>query len=565
MRLSFSARVAGFVSVSLATLSGCGGGGHHGGGTGGQAAGVHVLASGDVTTTTAVLWARGYTSGNVTFQVATDAAFHNIVKTQSVAVVDPLVPVKVDVSGLTAATTYFFRTRPQVAGAEVGTFRTPAAAGVHAGLHFAVLGDWRNEMLPYPAIRNAAAMNLDFAVELGDTVYADVGSPDVPLAQASSLLDFRKKHDEVYRARTALNTLGDLRDSTWVLATDDDHEIMDNWAGGADVSTDPRFAGTAGTLVNDTVLFDNAMQAFVEFNPIRDELWTGTGVPEVEGERNFYRQRTFGADAAVFVLDERSFRSPMLTPPDPTVSGDIDRFKQESYDATRTMLGTPQLAKLEADLQAAQTAGVTWKFVMIPEPIQNLGVGNAEDRYEGYAYERAKLLGFIHDNAIKNVVFVTADIHGTVFNNLQYQPTGPNDAQVDVDGAFEVSVPAVAYDPPMGQDVINSITLTDAERTAYENMSMDDKDDFFRGILDNALEQQGYDDTGIGATVDATLVSGKWVRAHAYGWVEFQINPGTLELTINVWGIDPYHPADAAAAASDVPTILTTVTARPRP
>jgi alkaline phosphatase D len=37
------------------------------------------------------------------------------------------------------------------------------------------------------------------------------------------------------------------------------------------------------------------------------------------------------------------------------------------------MLGNPQLERLEADLLAAQDDGIVWKFVMVPEPIQNLG------------------------------------------------------------------------------------------------------------------------------------------------------------------------------------------------
>jgi hypothetical protein len=52
------------------------------------------------------------------------------------------------------------------------------------------------------------------------------------------------------------------------------------------------------------------------------------------------------------------------------------------------MLGNPQLERLEADLLAAQDDGIVWKFVMVPEPIQNLGPVGAADRFEGYAAER---------------------------------------------------------------------------------------------------------------------------------------------------------------------------------
>jgi len=62
-------------------------------------------------------------------------------------------------------------------------------------------------------------------------------------------------------------------------------------------------------------------------------------------------------------------------------------------------------------LLAAQADNVVWKFIAIPEPIQNLGILIASDRYEGYAAERSELLRFIDENNIKNVVFISADIH----------------------------------------------------------------------------------------------------------------------------------------------------------
>ena len=50
------------------------------------------VSSGDVTQTSAVLWARAGHTGRVTFQVATDAAFHHIVDVVTVNVNDPLPP-----------------------------------------------------------------------------------------------------------------------------------------------------------------------------------------------------------------------------------------------------------------------------------------------------------------------------------------------------------------------------------------------------------------------------------------------------------------------------------------
>jgi len=42
------------------------------------------------------------------------------------------------------------------------------------------------------------------------------------------------------------------------------------------------------------------------------------------------------------------------------------------------------------------------------------------DRWEGYAAERANLLHFLHDN-VKNVVFMTTDVHANLVNDARFQ------------------------------------------------------------------------------------------------------------------------------------------------
>src|SRR5262249_58770559 len=96
-------------------------------------------------------------------------------------------------------------------------------------------------------------------------------APDLPKLQATPLTDYRVKQNEVYSARDGLNANGDLRASTSVLAVIDDHEVTNDFAGGALAATDPRFNDTTpGRLINDTALFDNGVQAFQEYNPIRN-------------------------------------------------------------------------------------------------------------------------------------------------------------------------------------------------------------------------------------------------------------------------------------------------------
>lgn len=52
------------------------------------------------------------------------------------------------------------------------------------------------------------------------------------------------------------------------------------------------------------------------------------------------------------------------------------------------------------------------------------------------------------DNQITNVVFVAADVHGTIVNNVTYQ-TAVGQPQQST-SAFEVTTGSVAFDAPFG-------------------------------------------------------------------------------------------------------------------
>lgn len=527
------------------------------------------VASGDTTRNSTVLWTRSTVKGQVTFEYSTDADFRTITGKVIATVTDPLQPVKVNIKGLDSNTKYFYRVTNAAGVKAGGEFETSASSGTQTGLRFGVSGDWRGELSPYPAISNADDSNLEFFVLHGDTIYADYESPVLPgVEQVRTLEEYRLKHSEVYGNRFNQNTWGDLRGKTSVLATIDDHEVINDFSGGALASSDPRFNdNTPGRLINDTQLFDNGMQAFQEYNPIQDEFYGNTGDNRTAGERKLYRSNTYGSDAATFVLDNRSFRDPGLSPvTDATNLNQVGQFLAGSFDPRRTMLGKQQLSDLKADLLKAEQNGVTWKFVMVPEPIQNLGIVAASDRFEGYAAERTEILKFVNQNNIKNVVFVAADIHGTLVNNLTYQeaPFGPQIAT----SAFEISTGSVAFDAPFGQTVVGlgaQLGLISPQQKAfYDSLPIagdasdtsipNDKDDFVEQLVNQQLAPLGYDPLGLdrnlaiaNGKIDARLLQGDYVAAHTYGWTQFDIDPTTQKLTVTTYGIDPYTEAELLA------------------
>jgi len=505
------------------------------------------IAAGDVDLTSAILWARSTAVGDVVFEYATDPSYSGA-ETITASVTDPTVPVKVDVGPLLADTRYFYRATNAAGATAEGTFRTPAAEGFH-GLRFGVSGDWRGELRPYPSVANAAGEDLGFFVALGDTVYADVPSIDFPGPQARSVEDFRVKHNEVYSERFGLNSLADLRASTALLAVIDDHEVTNNFAGGAPPPSDPRFDAT-GDFINDTDLFNHGLQAFQEYNPIRDEFYGDTGDPRTAGKRKLYRFRRYGHDAAVMMVDERSFRdealSELLALPGPQK---FRAFVEASFDSSRTMLGAAQLADLMDDLLRAEADGVTWKFVIVPEPIQNLGPILAGDRYEGYAYERSALLDVIEQNGLHNVVFVTADIHGTIVNNLVYQRR-PGGRQIAT-STFEISTGPVAYAAPFGPTTIAFVPPV--IQAWYDRLNRNGKDNFVRVLGDDLLGLYGYPPIGLQRSpIDVQLLEGAYLSVNTYGWTQFEIDVATQCLTVTTYGIDWYTPEELSADPNEV-------------
>jgi alkaline phosphatase D len=511
------------------------------------------VAAGDTTQTSAVLWVRGTTTGDVLFKCSTDPSFSTDVLSRTATITETLVPVTVEITKLTPATTYFYQVADAANMSTDGQFRTAAVTGTHTGLRFGVSGDWEAGLAPYVSISNAADRNLDVFVEHGDTIGAGTAAtPD----------EFRLKYSEVYSTHLGLNTWADLRSSTSILATIDDNNVRDNFAGGAPPSKNPDFSSYSGTYINETQLYSNALQAFQEYNPLRNEFYGTTGDDRTANKRKLYRSNTYGSDAAVFLLDTRSFRDRQLDVP--TNALEALQFLNDSFNlSNRTMIGAQQLTDLKADLLQAQADGVTWKFILATSPIQNLGLIKAEDRFEGYAAERSNLLKFIKDSGIENVVFIAGSLHGTIVNNLKYQESYLG-VQTPT-GAFEVIVGPVAIGPPFGPlgpatipvaASTNPPVVTPEELDYYNdiNRTREEKDQFVEEVLNRIISPPyslvSYDPIGLeGSGIDATLLQGRYVAAHTYGWTEFEIDQGTQVLTVT---IDYYTAAELETNPTDI-------------
>ncbi|GAB4295241.1 MAG: hypothetical protein Fur0025_32300 [Oscillatoriaceae cyanobacterium] len=532
------------------------------------------VAAGDVTQTSAVLWTRTTVPGSVTFEYSTNPNFSSIIANQTVTATDPTVPVQVEVTGLNPNTQYYYRATDANGTTAAGKFSTPANVGTRQGLRFGVSGDWQGELAPYPSISNVPQLSngifpgvprFDFFVQLGDTIEADSISPDLPgIRQSSTLAEFRTKHNEIYSDRFGLNPWANLRASLATYATWDDHEITNDFAGGAAPAASPQRNGIFGTategFVNDTPVFDAALRAFLDYKPLREEFYSNTGDARTDGETKLYRYNTHGSDAATFVLDTRSFRDkPLTSIPETASQEQIDAYLADAFAPGRTMLGAAQLQELKTDLLAAENAGITWKFIFSTVPMQNFGIPVAGERWEGFAAERTDLLKFIEDNNIANVVFVTGDFHGHVVNNVTYQegfrqpqiPTNMIDVMVGP-VAIQLNIGQGPFVAPFGPATVAftpDALLPPEEKERYRNLTtMAEKDQFVRDVVDRRITPLGYDPIGLeNSSIDAELRQGSYIQAHKYGWTGFNINQETQELTVTTWGVEPYTLADIEA------------------
>jgi len=519
------------------------------------------VSAGDVTQKSAVLWTRAVEAGRLRLQIATDPSFQHIIETEKVFVTDPTMPVKIEVDHLKPGTEYFYRFIDASGDVIGGRFQTAGKAGTSDGFHFGVISDSHGEeFAPFVAIKNAAAANLDLLVKLGDQVHAERPPPG-----AATLAEFLAEHDATYSAHLGFNYLADLQATTSILSMLDDAELRNNWAGGASPSTDPRFAGQSGDFINETPIYANALKAFQSYNAIENRTYRHTGDDLFDGAPDLYRYNTYGDDASIIMLDTRSFRDVELpSPVNPANPAEVVPFLVASFDPDRSMLGEVQLERLKQDLLDARDKGLTWKFVMLPEPIQNLGPAvDAGDRFEGYAAERTELLKFIDDNHIENVVFVAGDSHLYSVNNLTYQEYagGPQIAS----SAFEVMVPSVGGDllgPLLAFGAAALGLITPAEFAFYNSLPnapdsdslLNDKDDFLESLLDNLLAGFGYDPLGLDnnlaaapSTINATLLQGAYFFSHDFGWSDFNIDETTGQLMVTTWGVPGYSPADVVA------------------
>ena len=352
----------------------------------------HGVASGDVTETSAVIWARA--SGEVTLLVeyAESPEFRTVHTGGTVHVLaqNDFTGTAV-LTGLRPATRYAYRVRPQgaaVSESVSGSFMTTPESSRPHDVTFLWGGDlgWRTfcRRPEYAIFRPMKALNADFFVFGGDTIYADsacTSPPNVP--GADFVAKTQKKFWAKYRYQREDQPLRELLAAMPVYPLWDDHEVRSDFAG----PTEP--------------LAPLGFKAFFDYFPIRrvtEEPW------------RLYRALRWGKHLELFILDTRQYRSP----------------NNQADGPTKTMLGPAQLRWL-LDRLAASTA--TWHVIVSGVPLSartgkflsgSDSWGGSEWRADGRVVELGKIVAHLREHRKRNVVWLSSDIH--VARSLSYDP-----------------------------------------------------------------------------------------------------------------------------------------------
>jgi phosphodiesterase/alkaline phosphatase D-like protein len=383
------------------------------------------VSSGDVTANRAILWTR--VAGLTTPEQIKVEGWKNSSLKGKKAFMGKFKPtaardwtVKIDVTGLQPGTQYWYRFKKDDALAPVGTFKTAPNPNAPADVEFTYSGDSDafkvggvNPFNNWEVLDAARQENGDFFVYLGDTIYSD--SSNRPGGPAITLNDYR----DAYKLQRTYANLTNLQLSTSTYPLMDDHEVQNDYDG---QTVDPaRYAA--------------GRQAFLENMPIRE-----TGLPHdpsCAGDP-LYRTVKWGSEAELFILDERSCRSPSVEVNPcfgdlgPTLPLALRQTSPFSFffglpgdavpagclaainDPNRTMLGPVQKAKFKNDLLSSTA---DHKLVISELAFQQFHA-LPYDRWEGYAAERKELLEFMQSNGIENVAFLTTDNHATLQNEV---------------------------------------------------------------------------------------------------------------------------------------------------
>ncbi len=375
----------------------------------------HGVQSGDIAANRAVIWSRADRPARMIVEYATTESFQNARRVVGPAAIEPTdFTARIDLTDLPAGQKIFYRVRFQdltdnraVSEAVAGSFQTAPVSrrdvsfvwgGDVCGQGWGINPDFGG-MKIFEEMRR---LQPDLFIHSGDAIYADGLIPDeVKLDDGSIWKNLTKPEkskvaetlDEFrgnYRYNLLDENLRRFNSEVPMLAQWDDHEVRNNWYPGQ-ILDDSKY-----TVKSVDLLAARARRAFLDYMPMRFNA---------DDPERVYRAFNYGPLLDILMLDERSYRGPN-TP-----------NRQPATNDETVFFGSAQMQWIK---QRLLNSRATWKVIASDMPI-GIVVKDGPTNFEAFAngngpalgreLEVAELLRFIKQRKIKNVVWVTADVH----------------------------------------------------------------------------------------------------------------------------------------------------------
>jgi alkaline phosphatase D len=429
----------------------------------------HGIASGDVTDQSAIIWSRvNDQPAKMNVEYDTNANFTNpLSKTaQANSTTDFTAHAKLD--RLKPDTQYYYRVWftgsdidnnnnsetssdlsaiPDIADqVEIGTFRTAPSANMTSNSS-AISFIWGADLGGQNYCRNAneggysifksmLSLNADFFIANGDMIYADGACPaqgpifnnstnnqtitwtNIPgdfksLADPSvdwnNVTEVRSLFLEHWKYNRNDTHFKEFLRNVSMYSQWDDHEIINDFG-----SKWPYWNLFSVDREGYPNLVKEGTNAFLYYSPLDSNSNKDNNYTVNDSNKRIFRSFNWGKDLDLFIIDARSYRS--------------QNHIADAPDSNKTLLGDEQLQWLRQELS---NSNATWKVISSDVPISiptgsNASIlgrdgwanGNETSNYSyytGFERELTDLFKLIDEQNIKNVIFITTDVHFPAF------------------------------------------------------------------------------------------------------------------------------------------------------
>jgi alkaline phosphatase D len=402
------------------------------------------VASGDVTSNSVILWSKTNATARMNIEYSLEPNFGNY--THDSIYLDNTK----DYAGhykmynLIPNSTYYYKiwfsdpfNTSVVSQNLSGKFKTAPLNNTEESISFAVGGDVGGQGyckkidIGYYLFSVIKGYEPDFFVANGDMIYADntcpesgpnniIGWKNIP-GLFPSVLDYTVDWENVSKVYSVYKEHWDynkadkhyqnLYSNIPVYSQPDDHEIADNYDGNSEF-----YQETYHNRSGFKNLVQEGLKAFFNYSPIESFK---------EEPNRIYRSFNWGVFMDIFLLDSHQYRT----------TGSVD----ETPLTNKTILGKSQLEWLKNSIKNSKA---TWKIILndVPVTIPHCFADNQSNKSRcdnwatdnksssTFTRERDDFMSYLDKHNLKNVIFITTDVHYPAIISVDHDFDGDGEA-----------------------------------------------------------------------------------------------------------------------------------------